>query len=130
MRSALASLPIRSAREAAAELAPHFAAAEVERVALLLLDRERQQLGLVTHGGHCSEVELELKAMLTEALKLGAAGLIIAHNHPSGDPAPSAEDKAVTRRLSEACGALGLALHDHLIFAGGSCRSMRALGLL
>ena len=57
-------------------------------------------------------------------------GWSIAHNHPSGDPSPSRADIEATRRLAEAAAALGIRLHDHLIFAGGDCRSFRALGLL
>lgn len=54
----------------------------------------------------------------------------LVHNHPSGDPTPSAADCRVTARLAEVAGALDIALHDHLVFAGGDCRSFRALGLL
>ncbi len=45
----------------------------------------------------------------------GAAGLIVAHNHPSGDPAPSADDKAVTAQLVEAGRLLDIPIYDHVI---------------
>ena len=75
-------------------------------------------------------VALPIRAIVADALRLDSAGLILAHCHPSGDPEPSAADIAATRRLSEMGAQLGLSLHDHLIFAGGECRSFRALGLL
>jgi len=76
------------------------------------------------------EIVLPMAAIFKAALNHGAAGLIVAHNHPSGDPTPSRADIAATRRLAETAANLGLVLHDHLIFAGGECRSFRELGLL
>ena len=64
------------------------------------------------------------------AVRLGAAALIVAHNHPSGDPEPSAEDLNVTKRLSEAGALLGIPLLDHVILGADSCVSLRARGVL
>jgi len=64
------------------------------------------------------------------ALLCGAAGIVAFHTHPSGDPTPSREDLDFTRRLAQACDALNLVLHDHLIL--GSARqwiSLRVLGV-
>ena len=71
-----------------------------------------------------------MRAIFAAALGHDAAGMVIAHNHPSGDPRPSRADRDATRRLAETAPALGISLHDHLIFAGGGCRSFRELGLL
>ena len=49
------------------------------------------------------------------ALAHGAAAVIFAHNHPSGDPAPSADDMNITRKLVDACGLMGITVHEHLI---------------
>ena len=49
------------------------------------------------------------------AIAYGAAGIIVAHNHPSGDPTPSAEDRAITRQLVEAGRVLDIPLHDHVV---------------
>ena len=49
------------------------------------------------------------------ALAHAAAAVIFAHNHPSGDPAPSPDDMAITRRLAQACGVMGITVHEHLI---------------
>lgn len=65
------------------------------------------------------------------AILSNAAGLILAHNHPSGDPTPSREDEEVTRRLAEAGRLLGIEVLDHVIVgAGGSFLSMKEKGLL
>ncbi|MEO6463462.1 MAG: JAB domain-containing protein [Candidatus Eisenbacteria bacterium] len=64
------------------------------------------------------------------AVSASAAGLIVAHNHPSGDPEPSPEDVAVTRRLREAGELLGIELLDHLVVAGRGSVSLKARGCL
>ena len=60
----------------------------------------------------------------------GVAALLVAHNHPSGDPTPSSEDRAVTRRLSRAAETLGLEFLDHVIVSAGGWSSLRELGEL
>ena len=64
------------------------------------------------------------------AIHAGAAGLIAVHNHPSGDPTPSAEDRAVTRQLVAAGQLLGIPVYDHLIIAGERFISFATAGLL
>ena len=68
--------------------------------------------------------------MLKRALELQATAMILVHNHPSGDPTPSAEDKAMTREINSAAQTLGLALHDHIIVGKNALASFRKLGLL
>ncbi len=65
-----------------------------------------------------------------EAITEGAAAIIVAHNHPSGDPDPSPEDVALTRRLMEAGQLIGIPVLDHLIIAGRQALSLRAMGFL
>ena len=60
------------------------------------------------------------------ALREGAAALVVAHNHPSGDPSPSAEDQEVTRRLVQAGALLGVPLLDHVVVAERGWTSLRA----
>ena len=67
---------------------------------------------------------------MRRALELGATALILAHNHPSGDPDPSGDDIAATRRIVAAAEPLGISVHDHVIVAGGGWTSFRARGLL
>lgn len=64
----------------------------------------------------------DIRGMFQKALMLGAARIAIAHNHPSGDTSPSAEDKRVTERVKQACECLGVAFVDHLII-GTPCYS-------
>ena len=64
------------------------------------------------------------------ALTLGAAAVILAHNHPSGDPTPSPEDLAVTRHLQEAGRLLGVEVLDHLVVCAERFRSLRESGAL
>lgn len=85
---------------------------------------ERQQSGTVNHA------PVYPREVMKRALELGAQALIVVHNHPSGDPAPSEADIAMTRELRTAADHLGLVLHDHLIIARGSHVSFRSLGLL
>ena len=65
-----------------------------------------------------------------EALLEPAAGIILIHNHPSGNPAPSEEDLRLTRQLVEAGRLLGIKVYDHIILAGGSYRSFADEGLM
>lgn len=64
------------------------------------------------------------------ALALGAAGIIVAHNHPSGDPTPSADDRAVTRMLVDAGRILDVPVYDHIVLAGARYMSFAEAGLI
>jgi DNA repair protein RadC len=64
------------------------------------------------------------------ALVVGAAAIIVCHNHPSGDPAPSADDRAVTEQLAAAGRVLDVPLHDHIILGKGRYTSFAEAGLL
>ena len=63
-------------------------------------------------------------------IMVAATGIIVVHNHPSGDPEPSEEDKEFTRQLMLACGALGLPLHDHIIIGDEDYFSFANAGLI
>lgn len=123
-------MAILTARDAADLVEPHFADATGERLIAVLLGRDGRLLALDSLDEEGSAVTLPMRALVARALALDAAGLVIAHNHPSGDPSPSDQDIRLTRRFAMVCDALGLTLHDHLIFAGGRCESFRQLGLL
>ena len=64
------------------------------------------------------------------AIDNGAASVIVAHNHPSGNPEPSREDVEITRQLAEAGKIIGIPLHDHVIMAGDSYTSLAERGFL
>ena len=70
------------------------------------------------------------REIVRRSLEVGATALILAHNHPSGDPKPSREDIRVTRLVAAASGALDIRLHDHVIVARSGWISLRAEGYL
>ncbi|PZR35482.1 RadC family protein [Caulobacter segnis] len=70
------------------------------------------------------------REVLRRALEVGATALVLAHNHPSGDPEPSRPDIDMTRVIVEAGKVLGVLVHDHLIVGARKVESFRALGLL
>ncbi|SNR38656.1 RadC family protein [Puniceibacterium sediminis] len=104
---------------------------ETELFRVLFLDRknvliadEAQAQGTVDH------VPVYPREVVKRALELNASALILVHNHPSGDPTPSAADIDVTNQIQKAAEALGLTLHDHLVIGKSTELSFRAQGLL
>ncbi len=104
---------------------------QVEEFHLLALDSQSQVLRevLVTRGLLNSSL-VHPREVFRAAIAEAAAGIIVVHNHPSGDPTPSAEDRAVTRQLAEAGRLLDVPLYDHVIIAGDRFVSLATLGLL
>lgn len=94
------------------------------------LDEEARCVHLSRHLGDESGAQFPLKQIIGDAAAHGSAGIVLAHNHPSGDARPSDSDCRATRRLASAAEALDCAVIDHLVFAGGDCASFRKLGLL
>lgn len=81
-------------------------------------------------SGTVDHVPVYPREILRRALELNASAIILAHNHPAGDPTPSSADIAMTREVAEAGRALRIAIHDHLLVAGDTIVSFRAMGLL
>ena len=101
-----------------------------ERLWVAHLDEDARCLKLTQHGGMRNAVGLPVRDILRDAAALGSVGVVLAHNHPSGDPAPSPEDCRATRSLALAAEAIDLSVVDHLVFAGRHCRSFRQMGYL
>ena len=102
-----------------------------ERCHAMFVDARHGVLGEASIGmGNRSTLSLRMRDVFGTALRLDAAGVILAHNHPSGKCRPSAHDITATRRLAEVARALDIALIDHLIFTQEAVYSMRAGGLL
>ncbi len=104
--------------------------AAVEEFRLLFLDKrnsliadERQQRGTVDH------TPVYPREVVKRALALNASAIIMVHNHPSGDTTPSRADIEMTRAVGQALGAVGVALHDHVIIGRGRHSSFKSLGL-
>lgn len=70
------------------------------------------------------------REVVKRALELNASAIILVHNHPSGDPMPSADDINMTQKIAETAKPLGIAIHDHIVVGKGSHASFRSLGLL
>lgn len=119
-----------TAGDAAALFEPLFAGCTREKLLVAHVAEDRRLLRLAPEDGGPFHIDLPLRAIIADAARLGSAGLILAHCHPSGDPTPSDADIAATRKLRELAAPLGIALYDHLVFGGGGCRSFRALGLV
>ena len=95
------------------------------------LDPEWRILGTRhCHSGFRDEVAIALRDVVIDALAFDATAVAMAHNHPSGDPTPSAADYAVTRRLARTLDAIGVRLIDHVIVSANGSDSFRARGLL
>lgn len=80
--------------------------------------------------GSSSSISGRYRPLLQRVFEFGAAGFVLAHNHPSGAPHPSAADIAATRRLSAIARALEVEFFDHLIVGGRSVVSMRHAGFM
>ena len=102
-----------------------------EQVRILFVDAKNRLLhDEVIAVGTVDEVTIHPREILRRALELGAVGLIVAHNHPSGDPQPSRGDITATRRLIDAARALDIVVHDHVIVTRTGHASIRATGLV
>ena len=91
-----------------------------EQFMVLFLDAKNRLLGIETlFEGTLTASSVYPREVVRAALDRHAAALIFAHNHPSGDPQPSPEDTALTRRLVEACRLVDLTVHEHIIIGNG-----------
>ena len=105
--------------------------AATERLWVAHLDRTAQCIHLDHFEGEAASVGLPVRSIVADAARLGSVGVVLAHNHPSGDAQPSEADCRATRALSQAGEAIDLTVLDHLVFAAdGRCHSMRRMGLL
>lgn len=94
------------------------------------LDEQAHCLHLSRHLGDEAGADMPIRSILSDAVMHGSAGIVLAHNHPSGDPRPSDLDMRATRRLACAAEAIDCAIVDHLVFGGRECTSFRQIGLL
>lgn len=108
-----------------------MAFAPIERFRVLYLDTGNRLLSeTLLSEGTIDRVSISIRELMFRAMELGAAALIVAHNHPSGDPAPSRADRDLTERLAEACSILSIDLLDHIIIGSQGAYSFRGAGLL
>jgi DNA repair protein RadC len=94
------------------------------------VDDQARCVHVSQYTGNETGATFPLRDIIADAAEHRSAGLVLAHNHPSGDARPSDSDFRATRRLASAAEALDCAVLDHLVFAGRDCSSFRKLGYL
>lgn len=116
--------------DAVAVLGEGLRLAPTEWLRLAHLDRDGTLIAMTEQAGDHHLLPLCLRHIVAQAFTHRSARLLIAHNHPSGDPTPSRADLDGTRQLAELLRPLEIRLVDHLVFARGGVTSFRQLGLL
>jgi len=127
--------PDRPAFKRSSDVAKHylplFRDLKKEVFKVLLLNRANRLIREVpVSEGTLDASIVHPRDVFKEAILEPAAGVILIHNHPSGNPAPSEEDLRITKQLVEAGRLLGIKVYDHIILAGGSYRSLADEGLI
>jgi DNA repair protein RadC len=104
---------------------------DTEQFRVLFLDRKNVVIADEAQGeGTVDHVPVYPREIARRALELSASALLLIHNHPSGDPTPSRADIEMTAKIVQACGALDIVIHDHMIIGKDQEVSFRALGLM
>jgi DNA repair protein RadC len=118
--------------DAAAEvLLDRFLGADRERCVTALLDTKHRLLEVVTVSvGSLDHTFMSPREVFRDALLANAAALVLAHNHPSGDPEPSRDDQLVTRRLVRAGELVGVEVLDHLVVGAATWVSLARRGMV
>jgi DNA repair protein RadC len=112
---------LRSAQDAAELLRQYLGAVDREHFVVLLLDRKNAPIGINTVSiGSLTASVVHMRETFKAAILANAAAILCGHNHPSGDPEPSREDRALTKRLVDAGKLLGMAVVDHVIVGDGT----------
>lgn len=107
-----------------------MAALEQEQLRVVLLDAKHRVLAIrVVYQGSVNQAQVRVAEVFRDAIRQNAVALVAVHNHPSGDPTPSAADVALTAELARAGQLLDVELLDHLVIGQGAWRSLRRLGL-
>lgn len=94
------------------------------------VDDQTRCLHLSLHVGDKTGGAFPIRDIIADIATCGSAGIVVAHNHPSGDARPSDSDCRATRKLVAAAEAVDCAVLDHLVFGGSECSSLRQLGYL
>ena len=122
---------IRTPTDVAEPLIDAMGTLEREELRVLLLDTKNVVMAERTvYRGNLAGSSVRVGEVYRDAVRACAAAIIVAHNHPSGDPSPSGEDLRITAELADAGRLLDIELLDHLVIGRGRWASMRALGAL
>jgi DNA repair protein RadC len=124
-------LQVMSPRDAAHFLMPEYSARPVEQFGLLMLDtRHRVLRTTVLTVGTLDCAAVQPREVFRQALLASAAAVVMFHNHPSGDPQPSAEDVEMTRRMVAAGALMGIHVIDHVVLGDARYCSLKESGYL
>jgi DNA repair protein RadC len=122
---------IRSPRDVYAVMAPRMEDLGVEEFHILVLDSQhRLERDITITRGILNASLVHPREVFREAIAERAAAIILCHNHPSGDPTPSADDRQITEQLVAAGRLLDLPVHDHVVIGRGRYTSFAEAGLL
>lgn len=125
------AVAVRSPKEAATIFIPSLRYQEKEHFMAAHLNTKNQIIAIETISiGTLNASLVHPRELFKTAVKNSSAALIVAHNHPSGDPEPSKEDLQLTRRLKQAGELMGIDILDHLIVGGERFISMKERGLM
>lgn len=103
----------------------------IERVRVLYLNSKNMLMrDEVASEGSIDQSAIYTREIVRRAMDLGAAAIILVHNHPSGDSSPSRQDINMTRDIADAAKRFGISVHDHLIIGKDGFSSMRSAGLI
>jgi DNA repair protein RadC len=132
VRSKVADRPVLANWQALLDyLRADMAHHAVERFRVLHLNTRNMLIrDEVMSEGSIDQAAVYTREVVKRALDLGSAAVILVHNHPSGDPAPSRADIDITKAIAAAGKPLGIAVHDHLIIGTQGHASLRAQGLI
>lgn len=123
--------PVRSPRDVVAYFAPRMEDLPVEEFHVAVLDAQhRLERDITVTRGILNSSLVHPREVFREAIAERAAAVVLVHNHPSGDPAPSLDDRAVTEQLVAAGRLLDIPVHDHVIIGRGRYTSFAEAGLL
>jgi DNA repair protein RadC len=104
---------------------------ECEQFRILFLDKKNKLIAdEVQQRGTIDHTPVYPREVIKRSLELGAAAIILVHNHPSGDPSPSSADVQMTRQINDVAGPLGITLHDHIIIGKAGHASLKGLRLI
>jgi DNA repair protein RadC len=117
---------IRSPLDVAMLLLSEMASLEQEELRVLLLNSRNEVEGMkMVYRGSVNSAHVRPSEVCREAVRANLPGIVVVHNHPSGDPTPSRSDISVTERIVEAGRLLDIEVMDHIVIGGGKFVSMR-----
>ncbi len=121
---------IKTPEDVVALLGSEMSSLDHEQLRVVLLDTKNRVLRVATvYQGSVNSAQVRVAEVFKDALRQNAPGIVVVHNHPSGDPTPSAADVSLTTEIGRAGQILGVDVIDHLIIGVGQFRSLRRLGL-